>query len=300
MNSSNSFKPRTMIHLRVFKDPTFQYKCLKLSGRELADIPPELFELYFLEFLVLSPERESGLTFRLLTVPKEIGALQQLRILCLDTNELKKLPNEIGKLKNLERLVLSNNLLTGLPESFSDLQNLKHLHLANNYFKSIPVCVYSMLNLVFLDVSDNKISKISQDIGALVCLESLLLLYNLLETLPDAITKCIHLKNLWLGNNRLKSLPKKFGDLTKVDWEFHPNSANIDGNPLQHPPVEVCRQGPDAIRDYFKQNETPPMDYEDGSSPDEHGFGDSVMSSSLHLSSDWLAVPPIDIDTPRK
>lgn len=301
--SLNGFKPRTLLHLRIHKDPTFQLKCLKISGRELTDLPPELFELRHLEYLVLSPERESGLHFRLLKVPKNIGEMRQLRILCLDTNELKKLPQEIGNLRNLERLALSNNLLTTLPSSFSDLQKLKHLHLANNYLKVIPACVYSMLNLEFLDASDNKIFEISEDISALVGLETFLLLYNLLETVPESITKCLNLRSLWLGNNRLKYLPSNFGDLTKLDWEFHSNSANIDGNPsLQRPPVEVCRQGPDMIRDYFKRNEMPCSEQDEDSMEeiDPVVTGTSAMSSSQNFGSDWREVPPLEIDSPRK
>lgn len=287
--SLHTFKPRTLLHLRIFKDPVFQLKCLKISGRELTEPPPELFELRQLEYLALSPERESGINFRLLKVPKNIGELSQLRILSLDTNELSDLPEEIGKLKNLERLALSNNLLTTLPSTFSDLQNMKHLHLANNYFKIIPPCVYSMLNLEFLDASDNKIVRLSEDIGALVGMETLLLLYNLLETVPESLSKCVNLRHLWLGNNRLRCLPSNFGELTKLDWEFHANSANIDGNPLlRRPPVDVCRQGPDAIRDYFRGNGTPTYE-QDGDSMEEINMesGPSGISSSFHQDSGW-------------
>ncbi|XP_072170144.1 uncharacterized protein [Diadema setosum] len=247
----------TKLRLLVDHDPAFGMKRLKLGGRELEDLPRELFELTDLEYLALSPDRKSCLFFRLHSVPRDIQRLVNLRVLCLDTNELTELHASVCQLVQLERLVLSNNLLTTLPSDFRELQQLKSLHLANNYYEEIPEAVFDLKQLEFIDVSDNKILKVSDRIGELSNLEALLMLYNLLEELPESIGKCSNLRNLWLGMNRLTTLPRGIGRLLKLDWAEHSHSSNLDGNPLVYPPIEVCRRGPSSIERYYEMYSTP-------------------------------------------
>ena len=83
-------------------------------------------------------------------------------------------------------------------------------------------------------------------------LESLLLVFNQLERLPDSICSLSSLHMLWLGNNRLKVLPRRFGQLSNLDWgQRHMSSSVIDGNPMDRPPIGVCKNGVDAIARYF-------------------------------------------------
>ncbi|XP_022107131.1 leucine-rich repeat protein soc-2-like [Acanthaster planci] len=241
--------------LRESNDPNIRrYKHLKLSGRDLLDPPDILFELTKLEFLDLSPERETSLHFKLMEVPRQLSRLQNLTVLCLGTNELKEIPAELCGLAKLERLVLSNNLLTHLPKEFRQLQRLQSLHLANNFFEEIPRTVFFLKNLEFLDASDNKISRLPRDVGNLVKLHTLLLYLNLLTTLPEELGNCVNLRTLWLGMNRLVSLPRSFGRLNFLDWAEQPISSNLGGNPLETPPIEICQEGPRAIAEFFDEN----------------------------------------------
>ncbi|XP_033125780.1 leucine-rich repeat-containing protein 1-like isoform X2 [Anneissia japonica] len=255
----DSLTPRkSKLKLRLDRDPIFNLKRLKLSGKELNDVPDELFDMIKIEFLDLSPERESCLHWRLPEVPCRINQLVNLRVLCLDTNELVFIPPEVGELHNLERLTLSNNLLTDLPSSIQNLQRLKSLHMANNFFEEIPREVFKLKRLEFLDASDNNISVIQEDIGLLVSLETLLLLYNSIKHIPDSLCNCTMLRNVWLGVNKLQSLPRNFGNLKRLDWAEYPHSANIEGNKLISPPIEVCRRGAAAIEEYFRNTEDMP------------------------------------------
>ena len=89
-------------------------------------------------------------------------------------------------------------------------------------------------------------------ISKLQKLESLLLFVNQLERLPDSICSLTNLHLLWLGNNRLRALPKRFGQLRNLDWGVrHTPSAVIDGNPIERPPMDICKKGIDAIAKYF-------------------------------------------------
>lgn len=237
---------------RLERDPTEGGKRrLKLQGKELISVPLEVFDLEELQVLEMSPERESCLTYRMDLVPREIGQLRNLSILNLDTNELKVIPAEIGALKNLERLTLSNNFLSFLPKEFETLQKLTSLHLANNAFREFPIQICQMRNLTFLDASDNKIRTIPPSVENLSKLETLLLFFNRLESLPETFSNLRSLHTLWLGKNKLRTLPRKFGNLVNLEWGDNQCSSNFEGNPLENPPLEICRGGPLEIKQYF-------------------------------------------------
>ncbi|KAK2191645.1 hypothetical protein NP493_48g02031 [Ridgeia piscesae] len=232
-------------------------KRLKIRGRDLMQLPLELFSITELEVLDLSPERESSLAFSVMRVPSAIGRLVNLRVLMLDTNELTELPVELGTLSNLERMSLSNNHLSCLPPGFDRLRNMRSLHAANNAFSEFPTSICQLTELEFLDLSDNKLVAIPDDVSNLTNLQTFLLFMNNLSAVPDSICRLVGLRVLWLGSNNLVELPREFGRLKSLDWgHSHTSSAAIDGNPLRRPPVEVCRHGIDAITSYFAQART--------------------------------------------
>ncbi|XP_064607052.1 uncharacterized protein LOC135471671 [Liolophura sinensis] len=237
-------------------DPLFYgMRKLKIRGRDLTNIPNSLFNLIDLEVLDLSPERQSCLDYKLAEIPPNIGKLVNLKVLCLDTNELLEVPVQICLLKNLERLALSNNNLTSLPAGFADLENLTSLHIANNDFTEFPKEVCQLKNLQFLDLSDNHLVNLPEEIGELKQLVTLLLFYNDLTSLPDSLCSLTELTCLWVGNNRIQQLPRRFGNLRKLDWGVRYTSSTLDGNPLIHPPIEICRMGPEAIEKYLSSVE---------------------------------------------
>jgi Leucine-rich repeat (LRR) protein len=71
--------------------------------------------------------------------------------------------------------------------------------------------------------------------------------------LPEDIGKLQQLRTLWLGNNKLKKLPREMVKLNNLEWNnnFLDLSSNIDGNPLEEPPLDVCLRGILAIKEYF-------------------------------------------------
>ncbi|XP_046345995.1 leucine-rich repeat and death domain-containing protein 1-like [Haliotis rufescens] len=234
------------------EDPLYYgWKKLKVRGKDLANISDSVFHLLELEVLDLSPEREACLDYKLPACPPTIGRLVNLKVLMLDTNELKDLPPEIALLQQLERIALSNNHFSSLPSNFCNLKNLQSLHMANNDFKEFPLQLCKLENLEFLDISDNHISSLPEEIRDMKQLETLLLFINDLTKLPDIICTLTQLRCLWIGNNRIRQLPRDFGKLLKLDWGFRYTSSALDGNPLIHPPIEICRMGPDAIDRYM-------------------------------------------------
>ncbi|XP_064626405.1 leucine-rich repeat-containing protein 10-like [Lineus longissimus] len=233
-------------------DPRFPgLKRLKLRGKELEHLPPEVFNMVDLEILDLSPEREACLYYRLSELPGAISKLTNLIVLALDTNHMQEIPAELCTLPKLERLTLSNNLLTSLPKELPKLRNLLSLHVANNNIQEFPVQICDLPRLEFLDISDNMLTKLPQRISKLKTLQSLNLYANQIEMLPDGICELQMLRMFWVGNNRLRALPRKFGSLKLLDWGWHYTSTTLDGNPLENPPLEVCKLGADEICNYF-------------------------------------------------
>ena len=261
--STSGRSKRASLQLRKLKmgikydDALYPGLCkLKLNGRNLNNPPPELFTILDLELLDLSPERKSSINYKLQYVPPAISNLINLRVLVLDTNELQVIPVEVTLLVNLERICISNNRLDSLPAGFERLVKMKSLHVANNCFTTIPACVCKLTALEFMDFSDNSITVIPGNIMKLTNLTTLMLVMNRLTEIPDCMCDMTHLRSLWVGGNRIAKLPPNFGRLKYLDWgESHTSSLAVGGNPLVHPPVEICTKGVSAINVYFKRLE---------------------------------------------
>lgn len=238
-------------------DENFQNgKRLCIRGRDLKPIDPDIFKIdIMLTSLELSPDYRSCLSHKLNVVPQAIRNLTQLRELKLDTNDLKVVPSDLACLFNLERLSLSNNNLKTLPEELSNLKSLKSLHLAKNAFETIPICIFKMKSLYFLDMTSNKLTNLD---NRLLCLSGSLLFLsvydNYLTRLDEWIGGMKNLEQLWFGSNKLSTIPRELTKLCKLDWKDDYFSIILDGNPIDTPPISVCREGLDAIEKWYQYN----------------------------------------------
>ena len=163
---------------------------------------------------------------RLTKLPPEIGKLTGLTDLDLGSNELTELPPEIGKLTNLTDLGLSNNRLASLLPEIGKLTNLTFLNLRSNQLKSLPPEIGKLTNLTDLGLSNNRLASLLPEIG-----------------------KLTNLAFLNLRSNQLKSLLPEIAELTNL------RTLDLTNNPLKEPPLEIAKQGIEAIREYFKSLE---------------------------------------------
>ena len=87
----------------------------------------------------------SPLSSLLLPQPPQIGSLESLEELQLDSNQLKELPDDLGRLSNLLSIDVTKNKLEFLPTTVNHLFNLKDLHVSENLLTTVPdsigVCV---------------------------------------------------------------------------------------------------------------------------------------------------------------
>ena len=236
---------------------------LYLRGNELTNISV-LKELPNLTRLDL---RDNKLTD--ISVLNELPNLTQLYLRgnhLTDISVLKELPNltrldlrfnqltDISVLKelpNLTQLYLRGNELTDI-SVLKKLPNLTQLYLSSNQLTDISV-LKELPNLTQLDLSRNQLT----DISVLKELPNLTQLYLSGNQLTD-ISVLKELPNLmWLDlrDNQLKNIPPEFFNR---DWEIHwkggytLDGLNLFGNPLETPPVEIVKQGREAVRNYFK------------------------------------------------
>jgi small GTP-binding protein len=92
-------------------------------------------------------------------------------------------------------------------------------------------------------------------------LSVLYLCTNQLSDLPPEIVKLQKLTELSLHNNQLSQFPKALLDLNlEVKWDNKSwgNGIHVKENPFQKPPVEIVKQGRQAIVDYYAALEEEP------------------------------------------
>ena len=219
---------------------------LDLMNNQLSELPAVIGELTNLTELDLRGNQLSEL-------PAVIGELTNLNLLNLRNNQLSELPAVIGELTNLTSLYLSFNQLSELPAVIGELTNLTSLNLWNNQLSELPAVIGELTNLTSLDLSSNQLSELPAVIGELTNLTSLDLTSNQLSELPAVIGELTNLTSLDLRGNQLGSLPPS---LLKINQPFLLEGRKrkgifIESNPLQSPPIEIIKQGREAIEAYF-------------------------------------------------
>jgi len=210
-------------------------------------------------------------------IPKTMSKLKKLERLSISNNSIVDLKH-VKNLKNLKFLILDSNLLTQIEDNVAKLKYLEILHAKHNSIISLDTSLVKS-NMVFLkqlDLSFNKLASISIEVFMLPSLEVLNLSYNKIGMLPIIptsyfravpiclcdlssnnlfrfyeflLTVCDHVD---LSCNKIKTIPwKAFEKLTPNQIEK--KVLKIDNNPLAEPPMEYCKYGLKAMRDYFEE-----------------------------------------------
>ena len=168
--------------------------------------------------------------------------------------DLKELP-ELFDCTHLEALILSNewydengyesesnnkgkyNKISSIPEEISNLKRLTALNLGGTYDNRLEITDIRFLEnqtgLQTLNLSNNQITDI-----------------RFLEKLTG-------LQILDLKNNKIKEVPKFIFHLNmEIDMrEYGGEGLFLFGNPIETPPVEILKQGKEAVLTYFRQIE---------------------------------------------
>ncbi|AKB28543.1 hypothetical protein MSSIT_1824 [Methanosarcina siciliae T4/M] len=238
---------------------------LDIFSNQLSSLPPEISELKNLTTLNLHKNKLSSF-------PPEISKLKNLIGLDISRNRLGSLPPEISELKNLTQLDVSGNQLSSLPPEISELKNLTQLDVSGNQLNSLPPEISELKNLIWLDISRNKLGSLPPEIVKLKNLIWLNISRNKLSSLPPEISELKNLIGLDISRNQLISLPPEILELeSNIKWVEEPRyipkqfqiksrlikkkGIFLQGNPFENPPVEIIRNGREAVINYFRSLE---------------------------------------------
>ena len=210
----------------------------KIYHQDLHTLAKSLFPLTDLTTLDLSFNYLTNISFL-----KELPKLTQLN---LSRTNLTDIPG-LKELPNLTQLYLHSNQLADI-SILNELPNLTQLDLSDNELTDVSA-LRSLTNLTKLYLGDNKLT----DISALTTLTSLKMLMLNNNNLTDisGLTILTSLTSLDLSSNQISQAPRK---LFECDWPVLwdimigiKGVLNLYGNPLESPPVEIVKQGREAI-----------------------------------------------------
>ncbi len=185
--------------------------------------------------------------------PKSLSLFRHLKKLRMHANFVTDVSGLAG-LVNLSELDLGYNILSSL-SGLEGLTNLTWLSLDGNKLDSLSG-LEGLINLTWLCLDSNKLGSLS-GLEGLVNLRHLSLYNNKLSSLSGLRFKELkNLKSLNLHDNEITYIPAEILDLgLEIKWEeeqYGEEGIYLVGNPLESPPVEIIKQGNEAIRQYFK------------------------------------------------
>ncbi|KAK3430322.1 hypothetical protein EUGRSUZ_E01865, partial [Eucalyptus grandis] len=185
-------------------------------------------------------------------LPNEMGALESLRELLLDSTAIEEIP-EWRRMKKLEILSLDkctllnkfsfvgcaaaattlslvDSHLTQLPKSIENFNSLIHLNLSSTNMRELPDVTGNMKNLKVLKMRC-PLRKLSSTIGMLEKLEELEA-WGTFKEIPNNIGNLRRLKNLILGSPRISMVPRLPKSLVNLcckttSMETLPNFSNL-------------------------------------------------------------------------
>ncbi|XXF79667.1 leucine-rich repeat domain-containing protein [Myxococcaceae bacterium GXIMD 01537] len=191
-------------------------KSLSLAGKDLTELPEEVFLFRRLEKLDLSGNK-------LRTLPEQLGLLTELRELNLEGNGLRELPESIGALTRLRVLRLRSNCVWRLPESLAQCVELRAVDLTNN--------PYSYVRSVF---------------GGWRKIE-------LMWDLPEVLTRLPRLERLIFDGTFVRTLPMRRFDSPHLREASIKNSLVTEVDPELHAQLSVAvKDSPERAVNYIR------------------------------------------------
>ena len=168
---------------------------LDLGNCELAEIPNQLFELVWLEELILGDQwLEYNSNTKRLEWKKSVNNGQQ--------NQIHRIPKTINRLTELQRINFFGNQISNITP-LATLTQLKSLDLTNNRINNITPLA-ALIQLKSLVLTDNRISDITP-LTALTRLKSLVLWENQISDIEPLYT-LTQLESLNLGHNQISDI----------------------------------------------------------------------------------------------
>ena len=164
-----------------------------------------------------------------------------LRLLCLNNNQLQRFDGIKQRLGSLHTLRLANNRLEHfaeeestktiphlrvlqlhgnrlrrLPDWLGKLGKLRQISLHNNLLEALPADISGWQLVQRLALGGNRLRGLPDSIAALKGLRNLVLSDNTFDEVPEAVYGCVGLRTLHLANNRIECLSEGIGQLSDL------------------------------------------------------------------------------------
>jgi len=163
--------------------------------------------------------------------------------------------SSIKELKNLIMIDFTINQITDI-SPVKELTNLTEICFEINQITDISP-VKELLNLTSINFLGNQITDISP-IKELKNLTSINLGHNQITDISP-LKELINLKRVSLIKNPIKFLPVWICDFPNMDIQWSSNWINgfiyFEDNPIENVPIEIIKQGKEAIKNWFQQQE---------------------------------------------
>uniref|UniRef100_A0A8C2DWA8 Leucine-rich repeats and calponin homology (CH) domain containing 1 n=1 Tax=Cyprinus carpio TaxID=7962 RepID=A0A8C2DWA8_CYPCA len=211
---------------------------LNLSARKLKEFPRTASNYDLTDTVEADLSKN-----RLMDIPSEVCHLVSLEMLNLYHNCIKSIPDTIISLQSLTCLNISRNQLSLLPACVCGLP-LRVLNASNNKLNALPESIGQLTNLMELDVSCNEITALPRHTGQLKALRELNVHRNLLCVLPEDLAD-LPLVKFDFSCNKVSTIPVCYRKMTQLQ------SLQLENNPLQSPPAQICMKGKIHIFKYL-------------------------------------------------
>jgi hypothetical protein len=227
--------------------------------------------------------------------PDEILQQTMLRRLVLVGNRLRVIPSAIRNLRRLEELDLRGNPIEHVPdipgllldgETYLRVQqlvsreNVRGLDIIRSDDRVIIEHLGTFPNLTDLLIQDELIDQVPLGLRGLSGLQNLVVSMPCLRDLPTWVDEWHRLRHLTFWGHGFSRMPEPLFRLASLEIldlepgrfkikEIPPEILNltrlkelrIDPEFIQTPPLEVVRQGVDAIKTYWRQRQDSDVDY---------------------------------------
>lgn len=203
----------------------------------------------------------------------ELALLPCLRSLSVNSfttygSEILKLPREIGDLLDnigqlhlLEQFTIWGLLLEKVPIGLRNMKGLQWLGMGFAGLGEIPDWLGELTHLRFLGLPMNNLTALPDSLRNISGLERIFAPHNRFTEIPEAVFRVPSLNDLDVSSvsrNYKGSIKQIPGDILQL-----PNlkSLNVEGQPIEVPPPEVVKEGVEAIKNYWRQQQESGIDY---------------------------------------
>jgi internalin A len=178
------------------------------------------------------------------------------------TGEIRDLINNLGQFHLIESLRFFGLLLESVPGGIRNLKRLRSLDMHGAGLQEIPEWLGELGQLHYLGLGMNQLRALPDSLANLSELERIDLNENRFAEIPEVIFRMRKLNHLnvgcfhWRGyEGSIKQVPDAILQLPKL------KSIYTDGQPIEVPPPEVVKDGVEAIKKYWRQQQEAGVDY---------------------------------------